>query len=457
MSSETRAGTPDGAAATRPGSGPSRNDAVAAAVTRWIGSMPALYAVLIAFATWMSLATWGPLRRLDPYPFPFLLFLNNIAQLVLCLVILVGQRVLTAAADRRSIDTYEHTEEIFAQVADLQTHLDRHDRALGRGLSLLETTPHPWTERHHVYPPPQVADQAVSTNDRIAVWLTRRLGSVWGFYLAIASQVLWVALAEAGIQRVDPYPFAFMAFLSTLVQLVFMIVIMVGQDVQGRAGDRRSEQTFLDAEAVLHECRRMKARLTAQDRVIDSLTGYVTEQVSDQLGRALHRVSERVDHQARVHTVMTSGTIPDDAAALRHWEEIAESDRRIYRSQARQVGENLASIGCFMVPAFGGDRITLDEEEVRRLAELEYDRRMAHERAARLRGDGVHDGPDDAQPLPWAELPQAGRIKYLQAARHIPLMVQQAGFQVLRGSVNPDMVTASMTVGMMSPSRPAQI
>ncbi|WP_063011437.1 DUF1003 domain-containing protein [Nocardia kruczakiae] len=119
------------------------NDAVAAALTRWIGSMPALYLVLVGFSTWMALATWGPLRPVDPYPFPFLLFVDNVAQLILCLVILVGQRVLSAAADRRSVQTYENTEAIFAQVADLQAHLDHHDRALSRGLSLLESTPHP--------------------------------------------------------------------------------------------------------------------------------------------------------------------------------------------------------------------------------------------------------------------------------------------------------------------------
>jgi uncharacterized membrane protein len=132
-----------------------------------------------------------------------------------------------------------------------------------------------------VQAPPQARDQAISVNDRIAAWLTQRLGSVWGFYLAAGTQAIWIVLAEAGIQRFDPYPFAFMTFLSTLTQLLFMIVIMVGQDVLGRTGDRRSEQTFLDAQAVLHECRRMKARLTAQDRVIDSLTGYITTQVAE--------------------------------------------------------------------------------------------------------------------------------------------------------------------------------
>ncbi|MBU3067748.1 DUF1003 domain-containing protein [Nocardia sp. NEAU-G5] len=261
------------------------NDAVAAAVTRWVGSMPAVYAVLVVFSGYMALATWwGPLHRADPYPFPFLLFLNNAAQLVLCLIILVGQRVLSADAERRAVQTYEHTEAIFRQVADLQAHLDRQDEVLWRSLSLLESNRQPRTERHQVQHPPRAAERVVTRNDRIAAWLTTKLGSIWAFYLAAGSQLLWILLPQAGIQRFDRYPFLFMTFLSTLAQLLFMIVITVGQDVLGRAGDRRSEQTFLDAEAVLRECRRMEQRLAAQDRVIDSLSGYVT-------GRAVERLA----------------------------------------------------------------------------------------------------------------------------------------------------------------------
>jgi uncharacterized membrane protein len=82
--------------------------------------MPALYVVLVIVGGWMALATWGPLRRVDPYPFQFLLFLDNVVQLMLCSVILVGQRVLGMAADRRAMQTYQNAEAIFEQVADLQ-------------------------------------------------------------------------------------------------------------------------------------------------------------------------------------------------------------------------------------------------------------------------------------------------------------------------------------------------
>jgi putative effector of murein hydrolase len=39
------------------------NSAIAATLTRCVGSMPALYAVLVFVGGWMALATWGPLHR----------------------------------------------------------------------------------------------------------------------------------------------------------------------------------------------------------------------------------------------------------------------------------------------------------------------------------------------------------------------------------------------------------
>ena len=46
---------------------------------------------------------------------------------------------------------------------------------------------------------------------------------------------------------------------------------MVGQNVQSAASDKRAEQTFLDAEAVLHEAQQIQAHLEAQDKVLQKL------------------------------------------------------------------------------------------------------------------------------------------------------------------------------------------
>ena len=253
------------------------NGRFAAALTKTVGSMWAVYFTTLFVLAWMALATFGPLHALDPYPFPFLLFIGNVVQLLLVFIILVGQQVLGRAADKRSLQTYEDAEEIFKEVVQLHDHLVEQDRILNRGISLVEARPHPWIADRTVTPPPTVGDQYIGPNGRIAAWITRRAGSMGAFYVATLFQFGWIGLSVAGVITFDPYPFAFLLFLSSLTQLIFMCVIMVGQEVLGRAGDKRAQRTYLDAEAVLHECARLQEHLTAQDKLIVTICGYIAE------------------------------------------------------------------------------------------------------------------------------------------------------------------------------------
>ena len=278
----------------------------------------------------------------------------------------------------------------------------------------------------------------VSVNGRIAAWLTQRLGSMWIFWISGLTQVVWIGLAEAGVQRFDPYPFAFMTFLSTLAQLIFMMVIMVGQDVLGRSADRRSEQTFLDAGAILHECQRMKARLTAQDRVIDSLSSYTAAQVTERLAQAIHGAYVRAVQAASLDTATGQGAPPAGRVSMRQWEELPEWLKESNRAQARQVGEKLAVIGCLTVPAFDPSlSFALAEDEVQLLARLEHERWVKERMAqASLPGPGP-DGRGHPDLVPWEELTDEARAKDVQAVRSIPIILASVGFQVLRASRAP--------------------
>jgi uncharacterized membrane protein len=86
------------------------------------------------------------------------------------------------------------------------------------------------------------------------------------FYVAVAFQVVWMIAGQ--VFRFDPYPYLFLLFLSSQTQLLLMFVIMVGQQVIGRSAARRAEQTYLNAEGVLHACERLQAHLRAQDDAI---------------------------------------------------------------------------------------------------------------------------------------------------------------------------------------------
>ena len=60
---------------------------------------------------------------------------------------------------------------------------------------------------------------------------------------------------------------------SYFLQLVLLPIIIVGQNVQARAADKRSEQTYKDAEAILAEALQIHEHLEQQDAKLILLEG----------------------------------------------------------------------------------------------------------------------------------------------------------------------------------------
>lgn len=252
------------------------NGRLAALMTRGVGSMWVVYFTTAFVLIWMFLAQAGPLS-FDRYPFAFLLLMGNVVQLLLVFVILVGQEVLGAATDRRAVQTYEDAEAILHEVEQIHSHLEAQDQTLTKGILALKMEPHPWIADHRIQKPVQVDDMHVGFNGRLAARLTRGVGTMWAFYFGVVFQLAWMGLALAGVLSFDPYPFAFLLFLSSLAQLILMFVILVGQNVLGKATDERALQTYQDAEAILHECARLQEHLSAQDQIIAGIVDHLEQ------------------------------------------------------------------------------------------------------------------------------------------------------------------------------------
>jgi len=128
--------------------------------------------------------------------------------------------------------------------------------------------PNPRIEERRIQGPPQIADEHVGFNGRLASLITRGVGTMWAFYLIALLMGLWIAYAGKHVFG-DPYPYALMLLIfGGILQMLLMIAIMVGQQVLGGAADKRAAQTFQDAEAILAECQKLQAHLAAQDRVL---------------------------------------------------------------------------------------------------------------------------------------------------------------------------------------------
>ena len=87
----------------------------------------------------------------------------------------------------------------------------------------------------------------LSTLDRLAVWMTERVGTMGFCVLLLAWTTVWLGwntLAPSEL-RFDPYPaFVLWLFLSNMIQILLMPLIMVGQNLEGRHAELRAQADF---------------------------------------------------------------------------------------------------------------------------------------------------------------------------------------------------------------------
>ena len=138
--------------------------------------------------------------------------------------------------------------------------------------SLYEHIPHPHVRARKAIGPVKVADQhptgnaAARVNTWLAIWVTKVVGSMWCAY-------------AFGLMDLFSLPDAIRGGASTLIawiaqtflQLVLLSIIMVGQNVQAGAADKRADATYHDVSALLHEHAQLQAHLAAQDQLLTKM------------------------------------------------------------------------------------------------------------------------------------------------------------------------------------------
>lgn len=84
----------------------------------------------------------------------------------------------------------------------------------------------------------------LSALDRLACWITNRVGTMGFFLIVLVWTVVWLGwnlLARRELQFDPPMAFVFWLFISNLIQLLLMPLIMVGQNVQARHSETRAD------------------------------------------------------------------------------------------------------------------------------------------------------------------------------------------------------------------------
>lgn len=127
--------------------------------------------------------------------------------------------------------------------------------------------PHPRIAKRMREGPVRMADQMpwgtpiTRFNSRVALLITVAVGSMWCAYLF--TLLALVSLPSAIASRNTIVIISWIA--QTFLQLVLLPVIIVGQNIQGQTSDKRAEQTYNDAQAILEEAEQIQQHLLVQD------------------------------------------------------------------------------------------------------------------------------------------------------------------------------------------------
>ena len=103
-------------------------------------------------------------------------------------------------------------------------------------------------------------------NARFGLKITLIVGTMWAAYLFT---ILALFALPSALQQGTYFVVVWLS--SSFLQLVLLPIIIVGQNIQAAAADKRAEDTYKDAEAVLKESEEIQKHLLAQDQVISDI------------------------------------------------------------------------------------------------------------------------------------------------------------------------------------------
>ena len=113
---------------------------------------------------------------------------------------------------------------------------------------------------------PKTTDENVGINGRVALLVTTTVGTMWCAYMfAVLAFIALPSALGGGILPLIQW------ISQTFIQLVMLSVIMVGQNILGKASDKRADMTYKDAEAIFAEAQQIQAHLKEQDEALNTV------------------------------------------------------------------------------------------------------------------------------------------------------------------------------------------
>ena len=151
----------------------------------------------------------------------------------------------------------------------------------------------------------------------------------------------------------------------------------------------------------------------------------IREDLADQLARAIH--------QAYVKNCEARGESPLVNPSMKRWEDLPDHLRQANLAQAADIGIKLGTIGCVVVPESATNpHFAFSDGEIELLAQLEHRRWMDERKGQGIVYGPVREGNQHPDLVDWQYLSEIAKDKDRGAIRELPMILWQAGFQILR-------------------------
>ena len=155
-------------------------------------------------------------------------------------------------------------------------------------MSLYTEVRHPQIQKRVLHGPVKVIDQYRELSSgrfsRMNTWLAVKITAIVGTMICAYLFTILALISLPSALKTGQLIIIIAWIAQTFLQLVLLPIIIVGQNVQAAAADKRAEQTYEDADAILHDALEIQKHLRAQDLALEAL--------ADKLGAKLQLAEE---------------------------------------------------------------------------------------------------------------------------------------------------------------------
>lgn len=116
--------------------------------------------------------------------------------------------------------------------------------------------------------------RGLSPLEKLGLLVTNHVGTMGFFFIVFSWTVLWLSwnIFAPKTLRFDPYPaFVLWLFISNLIQLHLMPLLMVGQNIQSKHAELRSEHDYQTNKKAEKEIETILMHLENQEKILQDL------------------------------------------------------------------------------------------------------------------------------------------------------------------------------------------